>query len=213
MLSFEVWNVAPSCWKQPFQSCRPVITNDEYTLLCFVHHSPSLPHNRMTRLCSTWRHTPVVVPMTSGCQRAANKYRHAFHEARYVVIYACSKSNEQSLRYSHLLGSSTEGITLYHHPSSRLRMCGTIPPFSHTSLLCHYPLIALQSCIFVYMYVHISVICIVNSDIHGSEKSVIGQMWPSTLRSHSCKRLIQTHWIASGSFYGVCWCKRFIFSK
>ena len=40
----------------------------------------------MTRLCATWRQTPVVVPMTSGCQRAANKYRHAFHEARYVVI-------------------------------------------------------------------------------------------------------------------------------
>ena len=53
--------------------------------------SPSLPHNTMTRLCATWRQTPVVVPMTSGCQRAANKYRHASHEARYVVIYACSK--------------------------------------------------------------------------------------------------------------------------
>ena len=30
----------------------------------------------------------------STCQRAAKKYRHASHEARYVVIYACSKSNE-----------------------------------------------------------------------------------------------------------------------
>ena len=59
-----------------------------------VHHSPSLPHNTMTRLCATWRQTPVVLPMTSGCQRAANKYRHASHEAKYVVIYACSKSNE-----------------------------------------------------------------------------------------------------------------------
>ena len=59
------------------------------------------------------RQTPVV-PMTSGCQRAANKYGHAFHEARYVVIYACSKSNEYSLRYSHFLGSSTERITLYN---------------------------------------------------------------------------------------------------
>ena len=54
-------------------------------------------------------HTPVF----SECQRAANKYRHASHEARYVVIYACSKSNEQSLRYSHFLGSSTGRITLY----------------------------------------------------------------------------------------------------
>ena len=35
-----------------------------------------------------------LVPMTSGCQRAANNYRHASHEARYVVIYACTKSNE-----------------------------------------------------------------------------------------------------------------------
>ena len=78
-----------------------------------AHHSPSLPHNTMTRLCATWRQTPVVVPMTSGCQRAVNKYRHASHEARYVVIYACSKSNEYSLRYSHFLGSSTERITLY----------------------------------------------------------------------------------------------------
>ena len=41
------------------------------------------------------------------------QYRHASHEARYVVIYACSKSNEQSLIYSHFLGSSTERITLY----------------------------------------------------------------------------------------------------
>ena len=78
-----------------------------------VHHSPSLPHNTMTRLCATWRQTPVVVSMTSGCQRAVNKYRHASHEARYVVIYACSKSNEQSLRYSYFLGYSTERITLY----------------------------------------------------------------------------------------------------
>ena len=30
----------------------------------------------------------------STCQRAAKKYRHASHEARYVVIYACSKSHE-----------------------------------------------------------------------------------------------------------------------
>ena len=59
-----------------------------------VHHSPSLLHNTMTRLCATWRQTPVVVPMTSERQRAANKYRHASHEARYVVIYAYSKSNE-----------------------------------------------------------------------------------------------------------------------
>ena len=44
----------------------------------------------MTRLCATWRQTPVVVQMTSGCQREANKYRHASHETRYVVIYACS---------------------------------------------------------------------------------------------------------------------------
>ena len=72
-----------------------------------------VPHNTMTQQCTTWRQTPVVVPMTSGCQRAANKYRHASHEARYVVIYACSKSNEESLRYSHFLGSSTERITLY----------------------------------------------------------------------------------------------------
>ena len=41
------------------------------------------------------------------------QYRHASHEARYVVIYACSKYNEQSLRYSHFLGSSTERIALY----------------------------------------------------------------------------------------------------
>ena len=47
----------------------------------------------MTRLCATWRQTPVVVPMLSGCQTAANKYRYAFHEARYVVIYAYSQSN------------------------------------------------------------------------------------------------------------------------
>ena len=59
-----------------------------------VHHSPSLPHNTTTRLCATWRQTPVVVPMTSGCQRAANKYKRVSHEARYVVIYACSESNE-----------------------------------------------------------------------------------------------------------------------
>ena len=59
-----------------------------------VHHSPSLPHNTMTRLCATWRQTPVVVLMTSGCHRAANKYRHVSHEAGYVVIYACSKYNE-----------------------------------------------------------------------------------------------------------------------
>ena len=65
------------------------------------------------RLCATWRQTPVVVPMTSGCQRAANKYRHASHETGYVVIYERSKSNEQSLRYQHFLGSSTERITLY----------------------------------------------------------------------------------------------------
>ena len=59
-----------------------------------VHHSPSLPHNTMTRLCATWRQAPVVVPVMSGCQRVANEYQHASHEARYVVIYACSKSNE-----------------------------------------------------------------------------------------------------------------------
>ena len=79
-----------------------------------VHHSPSLPHNTMTRLCATWRQMPVIVPMTSGCHRAANKYRRASHEARYVVIYPCSKSNEQSLRYLHFLRSSTERITLYY---------------------------------------------------------------------------------------------------
>ena len=49
----------------------------------------------------------------SNCQKAAKKCRHASHEARYVVIYACSKSNEYSLSYSHFLGSSTERITLY----------------------------------------------------------------------------------------------------
>jgi hypothetical protein len=49
----------------------------------------------------------------STCQRAAKKYRHASHEARYVV-HACSKSNEYSLRYSHFLGSSTEKITPYN---------------------------------------------------------------------------------------------------
>jgi hypothetical protein len=40
--------------------------------------------------------------------------RHASHEARYVVIYACSKFNEWSLRYSHFLGSSTVRITLHN---------------------------------------------------------------------------------------------------
>ena len=40
-------------------------------------------------------------------------YQHVSHEERYVVIYACSKSNDYSLRYSHFLGSSTERITLY----------------------------------------------------------------------------------------------------
>ena len=59
-----------------------------------VHHSPSLQHNTMTRICTTWHQTPVVVPMASESQRAANKYRYASHEARYVVIYACSKYNE-----------------------------------------------------------------------------------------------------------------------
>jgi hypothetical protein len=58
-----------------------------------------------------WRQTPVV-PMTSGCHRTANNYRHASHEARYAVIYACSKPNKQSLRHSNFLGSSTERITL-----------------------------------------------------------------------------------------------------
>ena len=82
-------------WLHPAENSHfGVIMNGEYTLLCFVHHSPSLPHNTMTQLCATWRQTPVIVPMTSGCQRVANKYRHASHEAKYVVIYACSKSNE-----------------------------------------------------------------------------------------------------------------------
>ena len=41
----------------------------------------------MTRLCATWRQTPVVVPMTPGCQRAANKYRHSSSlQARYVHV-------------------------------------------------------------------------------------------------------------------------------
>jgi hypothetical protein len=35
------------------------------------------------------------------------------HEARYLVIYACSKSNEYSLRYSHFLGFGNDRITLY----------------------------------------------------------------------------------------------------
>ena len=86
-----------------------------------LHHSPSLPHKTKTWLCATLRQTPVFVPMTSGCQRAVNKYRHASHEARYVVIYACSKSNEFSLRYSHFLGSSTERIALYKQIETALK--------------------------------------------------------------------------------------------
>ena len=97
-----------------------------------VHHSPSLPHDTKTRLCATWRQTPVVVLMTSGYQRAANKYRHASHEARYVVINACSKSNESSLRYSHFLGSSTERLTLYNAAQNCLHGLTPIRP-SYTS--------------------------------------------------------------------------------
>ena len=109
-------------------ACNPVITNDEYKLPCCVHHSPSLPHNTMTWQCATWCQTLVIPPpfpmshvhsrqetglSYSTCNRAAKKYRHASHEARYVVIYACLKSNEESLRFSLFLGSSTERITLY----------------------------------------------------------------------------------------------------
>jgi hypothetical protein len=48
-----------------------------------------------------WRRTYPASPLVS-------------HEAMSVVIYACTKSNEESLRYSHFLESSTERITLYN---------------------------------------------------------------------------------------------------
>ena len=82
-------------WLHPAENSRfRARRHQVYPQIRCLHHSPSLPNNTMTRLCATWRQTPVVFLMTSGCQRAANKYRHAFHEAKYVVIYACSKSNE-----------------------------------------------------------------------------------------------------------------------
>ena len=57
----------------------------------------------------------VQLCMDSGGEHFQHllQYRQAFHESRYAVIYACSKFNEYSLRYSHFLVSSTERITLY----------------------------------------------------------------------------------------------------
>jgi hypothetical protein len=62
-------------------------------------YSLAFEHTYMTTIYEHFQHLPY--------------YRNAAHEARYVVIYACSKSNEQSLRYSHLLGSSTEVIIMF----------------------------------------------------------------------------------------------------
>ena len=56
-------------------TCHPVITNDEYTLLCCVHHSPSLPHNTMARQCATWRQTPTNSPHHSVVLLIRNLHR------------------------------------------------------------------------------------------------------------------------------------------
>ena len=74
----------------------------------------------MDRLCDAWRLHTIHLSFPNGAEIHVRERQTsidmASHEARYVVIYACSKSNEQSLRYSHFLGSSTERITLYLKP-------------------------------------------------------------------------------------------------
>ena len=59
---------------------------------------------------------PADVRMSESGKRIST----CSHEARYVIIYACSKSNEQSLRYSHFFGSSSERIALYNLTTARV---------------------------------------------------------------------------------------------